>query len=287
MSAQPPPDGNVPIPAMKKSNSVLSLSSLGRLGRRRRNSDADCAAAAASASSRSKNNDPLDQSRRKSSPKSPSSPSRPAGTKRRVRAYTKYDYGDPLQGPAELGQSTSRARQRSQSLSHPPIPSEITVRIGGDDAATEAGGGSGSAAGRRKDSAQVPSNSVPSWSHPKRPEPNAQDAFLEEDFAVRKAPTYSEWRALMPAAAPEGPPDRHRRRSSDGREGTARTARKKESEHPITCISDNEQESDVAADLGLDLQNLDLNDLGAPDLDLPASLYPQLGGPRRSVTYPP
>ena len=104
---------------------------------------------------------------------------------------------------------------------------------------------------------------------------------------MRKAPTYSEWRALMPAAAPEGPPDRHRRRSSEGREGTARTARKKESKHPITCISDDEQESDVAADLGLDLQNLGLNDLDAPDLDLPASLYPQLGGPRRSVTYPP
>ena len=77
----------------------------------------------------------------------------------------------------------------------------------------------------------------------------------------------------MPAAAPEGPPDRHRRRCSDGREGTNRTMltarRRKGSEHPITCISNDEQESDVAAQLGLDLQKLDLDDLDdAPDLDL-------------------
>ena len=275
---------------MKKSNSVLSH---GRL--RRRNSDADCSANAANASSRGNNagNDSLDRSGRTSRPKSPASPSKPAaaaGTTRtrRVRAYTKYDYGDPLQGPAGLGQSTSQARQRSQSLSHPPIPSEITFRIGGGDAATDAGGGSTSAAGRSKDSTQGPiadraSNLVPSRPHPKRPAP---DALLGGDYTVRRAPTYSEWTALMPPAAPGGPPDRHRRRSSDGREGTARTARKKESKHPIASMSDDDQGQDVVADLDLDLQNLNLNDLRAPDLDLdlPASLYPQL---RREHTYPP
>ena len=276
---------------MKKSNSVLSH---GRL--RRRNLDADCSANAANASSRGKNagSDSLDRTGQTSCPKSPAPPSKPAaaaGTTRtrRVRAYTKYDYGDPLQGPAGLGQSTSQARQRSQSLSHPPIPSEITFRIGGGDAATDAGGGSASAAGRSKDSTQVPiadraSKLVPSRPHPKRPAPNAQDALLGEDYTVRKAPTYSEWTALMPA---EGRPDRNRRRSSDGREGTARTARKKESKHPSTSMSDDDQGQDVAADLDLDLQNLNLNDLRAPDLDLdldlPASLYPQL---RREHTHP-
>ena len=292
---------------MQKSNSGLSL---GRL--RRRNSDAGCSANnAADASSRGKNagNDSLDRSGRASRPKSPASPSKPAaaaGTTRtrRVRAYTKYDYGDPLQGPAGLGQSTSRERQRSQSLNHPPIPSEITFRIGGGDAAADAGGGSASAAGRSKDSSQVPiadraSNLDPSWSQPKRPAPNAKGATLcAKDFTVRRVPTYSEWRALMPAAAPEGPPNRHQRRSCDGREGTGRTKlarRKKGSEHPITCIGDDEQEQDVAAAAvttakaaGADDQNLDLDlrnlNLGAPDLDLPPSLYPQL---RREHTYPP